>query len=521
MPEPAMHLVTTSNEAFRALMSTRARLLLDAAGYLRAHPAVRTALTRPLVGRLLSQSTQLEELLDAYGASRNGTWCRLRAQMAALKRFAGVSYVLLHIRHVLPSYRLFEIEHDFRQATDDALAFSGSVLYETSNRLWAHAAELGLELPGQTQDESLYAEPLPAGRLLADREDSLAIAQRRSVGEIVTHLATAFLNLAVKGEVIHAAARTRPEDYRDHLPESITETHLRHLEISFHNLQALYDTYVTDTRTERLDTDLPVLRGHISVVYHLLEIATQLVHYEERHVSCHGASRGPALVDRDGLIRVLMEYALAFASYYLASAENLCRTMLKRYAEVAEVLVSAPRYRGFHVRPSTLVAKIVNHYGSEVIMSLDGERYDASTPLEIFRANEKINAAKRRWLAAEVLRCDCLSGRINGNGVNAKELARRLVSELAEQGKVVIYEKPLKMPDSQAPTEGVLTDWVIDELARLQALGKIDIQTELPVTFIGDRRVLSDIEILARCGYGEDLMGNNIPLPPEIGYLRR
>ncbi|MFW6153633.1 MAG: HPr family phosphocarrier protein [Planctomycetota bacterium] len=514
-----MHLVTTSNDAFRELISTRARLLLDATGYLRVHPAARTALTRPLVGQLLSQSTQLEELLDAYGASRNKTWCQLRSQMAAIKRFAAISYVLLHIQHILPIYRLLEIEHDFRKATDDALEFAGDVLYETTHRLWDHAAALGLNLPERTWDESLYAEPLPVGRLVADREGAGTIAQRRSVAEIVTHLATAFLNLAVKSEVIHAAARMTPDNYRDHLPESITETNLRHLEISFHNLQALYDTYVTDTRTERLDSDLPVLRGHISIVYHLLEVATQLVHYEERHVSCHCKGKGEALVDRDGLVRALMEYALTFASHYLAGAENLCRTMLRRYAEVSEIRVSAPRYRGFHVRPSTLVAKIVNHYGTEVSMSLDGERYDASTPLEIFRANEKINAAKRRWLAAEVLRCDCLKG--TGDGVNVKELARRLVRELADQGKVVVYEKPLKMPESETPTEGVLTDWVIDELARLQALGKIDIQTDLPVTFIGDRRVLADIESLARSGYGEDLMGNNIPLPPEIAYLRR
>jgi len=515
-----MHLVTTSNEAFGELISTRARLLLDATAYLRAHPAVRTALTRPLVGRLLSQSTQLEELLDAYGASRNQTWHQLRSLMAAIKRFAAISYVLLHIKHVLPSYRLFEIEHDFRQATDEALEFAGHVLHDTTGRLWDQAAALALELPERAQDETLYAEPLPPGRLVADREGTETTTERRGVGEIVTHLATAFLNLAVKSEAIHTAARLTPDDCRDHLPESITETNLRHLEISFHNLQALYDTYVTDTHTERLDCDLPVLRGHISVVYHLLEVATQLVHYEERHVSC---SCHPAeiLVSRDDLVRVLMEYALAFASYYLASAENLCRTMLKRYAEVAQIKVSAPRYRGFHVRPSTLVAKIVNHYGSEVTMSLDGERYDASTPLEIFRANEKINAAKRRWLAAAVLRCQTLKGKVNAEGANVKALARQLVNELADQGKLVVYEKPLQMPDSDTPTEGVLTDWVIDELARLQALGKIDIQTELPVTFIGDRRVLGDIEILARNGYGEDLMGNNIPLPPEIAYLQR
>jgi hypothetical protein len=76
--------------------------------------------------------------------------------------------------------------------------------------------------------------------------------------------------------------------------------------------------------------------------------------------------------------------------------------MLKRYAEVGQVEVSVPNYRGFHVRPATLVAKIVAHYGSDVRMELDGQSYDASSPLELFRANERINAWKRRWLAHEI-----------------------------------------------------------------------------------------------------------------------
>jgi hypothetical protein len=53
----------------------------------------------------------------------------------------------------------------------------------------------------------------------------------------------------------------------------------------------------------------------------------------------------------------------------------------------------------------------------------------------------------------------------------------------------------------------------------LLALGKIDIVMPLLVTFIGDKRALHDIEILAETGYGEDANGNNIPLPEEISYL--
>ncbi|KKL51177.1 hypothetical protein LCGC14_2298130, partial [marine sediment metagenome] len=83
---------------------------------------------RPLVGELLSQSVQIEELLDAYGARNNCRWCAFRFLTAMIKLFSDVSYELLHIQHSLPAYRLLPIEHDFVKATDKALAFTQDVL---------------------------------------------------------------------------------------------------------------------------------------------------------------------------------------------------------------------------------------------------------------------------------------------------------------------------------------------------------------------------------------------------------
>ena len=57
--------------------------------------------------------------------------------------------------------------------------------------------------------------------------------------------------------------------------------------------------------------------------------------------------------------------------------------------------------------------------------------------------------------------------------------------------------------------------------ALLQAKGQLDIRTDLTVTFMGDKRVLSDVDALARNGYGEDAFGNNVVLPKTLSYLRR
>ena len=92
---------------------------------------------------------------------------------------------------------------------------------------------------------------------------------------------------------------------------------------------------------------------------------------------------------------------------------------------------------------------------------------------------------------------------------------------LAEQGELVIYDQPLNLPSEPVQQEGPLMERVVAEVARLQATGKIDIETDLNVTFVGDKRVLTDLELLARFGYGEDNFGNNIPLPEQLRYLRR
>jgi hypothetical protein len=225
------------------------------------------------------------------------------------------------------------------------------------------------------------------------------------------------------------------------------------------------------------------------------------------------------LVSPEALLAVLMDYSVTHISLYIGCAENLCHKMLQRYAEVGQVEVPVPPYRGFHVRPATLISKLVLHYGSHVRMQMDEEVYDAGSALELFRANEKINAQKRRRLAAEIVRLKVVPEWATGKDVKA--VVREAVLTLVEQSKLILYEQPLQLPDGPARKQGTTLEKVIDEVAQLLALGKVDVDTELTATFIGDKRVLADIRLLAESGYGEDSFGNNIQLPDKLAYLRR
>ena len=102
--------------------------------------------------------------------------------------------------------------------------------------------------------------------------------------------------------------------------DPISEDNLRYLKVRFHCLQSLYDTYVSETEIESLDQNLPTLRGHISIVFHLLEIATYLVHYYERHLNEQtgdSAFRRRPVIAPGTLLAMLMNYSIAFSGLCL------------------------------------------------------------------------------------------------------------------------------------------------------------------------------------------------------------
>ncbi|HHW77706.1 MAG TPA: HPr family phosphocarrier protein [Xanthomonadaceae bacterium] len=506
-----------SDGDFVDLIAKRARKLLWIARFLSARCPDPTALTRPLVSDLLSQSIQLKELLDAYGARNNRQWCRFRSLTATIKLFADVTYELLHIQYFLPCYRLLPIERDFAAATARSLELTHDVLIHATGWLLAQSHRLGLPVPADELYRENYAEDFPPGRLPNDR----AMRRIKSASETVTHLATAYLNLAAESDLLTVVEKVEPKEYAACFPDPISENNLRSLKVRFHSLQSLYDTYVSETDIEHLDGDLPILRGHISIVYHLLEMATQLVHYYERHLDTNTGDatlRRKSAIAPKALLSLLMDYSIAYAGLYLRYGRCLCQNMLKRYAEIGRIKAPVPSYRGFHVRPSTLIARIVRHYGSDIRMELDDQSYDASSPMDIFRANEKINAQKRRWLASEIGRLPLPKGDLSENLIRTTVL--NLVLKLTGQGKLIIYQQPLQL-SNEFNSEGILLEQVTAEIGRLLATGQIDIKTDLSITFTGDKRVLSDLELLAKSGYGEDHFGNNITLPKELAYLRR
>ena len=102
-----------------------------------------------------------------------------------------------------------------------------------------------------------------------------------------------------------------------------------------------------------------------------------------------------------------------------------------------------------------------------------------------------------------------------------EQALKNIFYELLEESKIINYSPELSIPDFKPVDQETLVEFANRAIAFLLAQGKIDLKTDLTVTFTGDKRVLADIELLAKSGYGEDSYGNNIFLPKELSYIRR
>lgn len=475
---------------------------------------------RDFLNVLFREAARIEELVDGHGAQTNEKWFPFRESIAAAKLFSSVTYEVLHIRQGMSRYQLLGIETDLKNSTESVITRLREALVTLCGTILEQLDRCKL---GRYEGESTFKPCLTeehSYRLPADRE----VRHVEWVGESVVYLATQFLNLSEDRDVRNVLMERDPDMYAEAIPEPISEERLRLVEARFHNLQSLYDTYIFETDMEQQNSDLPTLRGHISLIYHLLAVVTNLTHYYIRHMS--SVRRDTFLkmrfpLDPEAIRTLVFEYPLRYARIYLDSAVHLSQAMIRAYSEQTAIDVPIPNYRGFHVRPSTLIAKIVAHYGSPVVMKLDDETYDASSPLNLFRANEAINAAKRRRVTAMLDKDPALKESIPEDADERTRELQLLFVRLMNEGSIVLYDTDLSFDDLQYEEEATLAEFASRYVVHLMSVAKMDVTSDITVTFEGDSRALNDLKILAENGYGEDYMGNNIVLPDELSYLSR
>lgn len=397
--------------------------------------------TKKLYSELIGSSLVLEDFLDFHGAKNNQEWFFYRELCAAVRHLSLAGYSQKHILNRLVYYDLGAAEV-FEAEGRATLEFLTESLRRLAPEIITEARRLGI--------------PLPEGRLKVGDFPGITTAERLAVtiggrarGQEKKHLvkiANEFLNIAKHFDQFGFYQPYNLKKIRSLVPDTINEVEVRRYEMLVHNLQSSFDTYVSPGGYPITDRKLKQLRSFFSVVFHLLQLMGRLLHFYERHLHEAGykdiyqkvRDRLADLVDPDALLDRTVNFGLYYACHFLSSGKAVAREILNANIDRGRIEVGIPVTRGFHSRPSLLVAKVVQHYGGQVELVVGDARFDASSVLDI------------QW-----------------------------------------------------------------------AGGKIQNENITSVVFEGDARALRDLEILASVNYGEDAMGNGIPLPKELGYLRQ
>ncbi len=96
------------------------------------------------------------------------------------------------------------------------------------------------------------------------------------------------------------------------------------------------------------------------------------------------------LADLEILLDRAINYGLYYICFFLTTSREMVREVLNDNIERSSILVGIPMKRGFHSRPSLLVAKVVQHYGGQVELCVGPDRFDASSVLDMQWAGGKI-----------------------------------------------------------------------------------------------------------------------------------
>lgn len=341
---------------------------------------------------LVKDSMELEDFLDDHGARNNKNWVFFGELVASIRNFSRTAYTISHILRRINHYKL-EGSHvqAFSQEAKKRLSFLDESILLLFDSLKNEAKQLGLKSPkGHLKDddfiESIAVKTLP---------QNIGDSETTDVKDKVNRVATEYINsFNASAKIIFAKKVPVKGLDQNYIPDRVNEETLRYIEAVIHNAQSMYDTYLHKTPVESQNKDLRALRGHISITLHLLGIAKELCHFIERHETTirneDTQQRIAKIVKRNRVVDTVINFSLYYYTLFIKQGHAIAENILDKFSVLASAVVPVPEGLGFHLRPSTLVAKIANQYGSKLLMIVNDKEFDASSVIDLMWAGGMI-----------------------------------------------------------------------------------------------------------------------------------
>jgi len=349
--------------------------------------------SKMLYSKLISSSQLLEDFLDFHGAKNNKNWYFYRELSAAVRHLSTGSYSQKHILNRLFFYRLKDSDN-FQNEGKATLAFLTQSIKNMAPVIIEEAKRLNIPLPQEIFITADFPSITICDMLDYDIDDKDQDQQKKYIVKV----ASEFIRISRTFDQFGIYKSHDMEQIRSIVPGKINEVEIRRFEMLVHNLQSSFDTYVIHGGLRFANKELKEFRGFFSVVFHLLQMLGRFLHFYERHLHEAGykntykkvQDRLASLVNPEILLDRTINYGLYYVCHFLTSGKNLASTILNKNIERSSITVGIPDGVGFHIRPSLLIAKIVQHYGGQVEMCVSNSKFDASSVLDMQWAGGKI-----------------------------------------------------------------------------------------------------------------------------------
>ncbi len=374
-----------------------------------------------VIARLGQEAHALETFLDDYGARQNRTYVTFGELIASVRGLVTIKGAALHLTARLPRYQSLIDKAPLAADLDVARSALDGILISILGGLKSEAARLGLDWRPAAVDGS---EQLVQRQLLPrnlDEEDS--VDERQHIAEIGAR----FLKVLETSRGLELGFPRPKAGLAEFVATRATEERCRWYESTVHSIQSMYDTYVLHTSVERDHPWLQALRGHVSISLHLLEMATGLVHFYERHENDirHEPARHAIsnLVGKETVLDLAVNYCLRYAYLFVEGCSATANQILKTFVRQASTTLIMPTGITLHARPLALIVQVARHYGTPLEISLDGEKCSANSLMSLILLGGRHPRPK--------------SIRVQGDSRALRDLEKLFEAGLGEQGRVL------------------------------------------------------------------------------------
>lgn len=355
--------------------------------------------TKKFYSHATEESHNLESFLDEHNAENYTRWVYMRELVASTRNMCGAAYTLKHIINWLPEYKVREDEQ-FEGDSNKVLSFLNKTIITLFDESAKEAKRLGSAMPLISVNRDEFIDKHRRRFLPYDiDEEKVWNADEKAV-----EISTKYMDVARSIIELDIKKRYDKEKLIDIIPSKINDELVNGFKYGLRPLVSKYDTYIKGTPIEKKDRRIAPLRGYITLPMHLVELASFLTHFYERHEDEirheETKKRIAALVNKGDILDNIVNYSLFYTTKFIEEALPLAEGIKKDYMLPSRCEVQGTKL-GLHARVAVNIVNVANYHGTEVFIRVGDEKFDARSIMSVMVAGGHIGSGKDKKVAFE------------------------------------------------------------------------------------------------------------------------